>query len=226
MFCCNIYPRQTWLPLALGTIIEPLGITMLAVALSGGHLPTIYGMLALTGVGTGIRFMPGTFLGHRHHTLFPVGFNEDRTGTLHGVGYFRTQIASIVSLMSLSVSLGGTFATTIMLNIFNNNMRKSGLTFSSSSPSSFDAISSLSPTEQAYVREKSKSSITLSFFAISAFMWLGTLAVSGLGNVDIAKNGMGDEEGGEEGLGGKVVKGSYIGSLLQRHRGGIGKDTS
>lgn len=199
---------------------------MLAVALSGSNLPTIYGMLALTGVGTGIRFMPGTFLGHSHHSIFPVGFNGDRTGTLHGVGYFPTQIASVVSLMSFSVSLGGTFATTIMLSIFNNSMRKSGLSFSSTSSSSLDAISSLSPTEQAYLREKSKSSITLSFFAISAFMWLGVLAVSQLGNVDIARNGEGDKEGGEEGPGGKVVRGSYIRSLLQRHRGCIGKDTS
>jgi hypothetical protein len=63
MFGCTIYPRQTRFPLALGTIIEPLGLTMLAVALRGGDLPTIYGMLALIGVGTGIRFMPGTFLG-------------------------------------------------------------------------------------------------------------------------------------------------------------------
>ena len=38
-------------------------------------------------------------------------------------------------------------------------------------------------------------SIALSFFAISAFMWLGVLAVCGLGNVNIAKNGK--EEGGD-----------------------------
>jgi hypothetical protein len=63
MFACTIYPRQTWFPLAFGTFIEPLGLTILAVALRGSSLPTIYGMLALTGVGTGIRFMPGTFLG-------------------------------------------------------------------------------------------------------------------------------------------------------------------
>jgi hypothetical protein len=63
MFGCTIYPRLTWFPLALGTTIEPLGLTMLAIALRGGDLPTIYGMLALTGVGTGIRFMLGTFPG-------------------------------------------------------------------------------------------------------------------------------------------------------------------
>ena len=61
MIACNVYPRQTWSPLALGTVIEPLGITLLAIFLNSENLPAIYGMLALTGVGSGIRFMPGVF---------------------------------------------------------------------------------------------------------------------------------------------------------------------
>lgn len=93
MLASNRWPRQTFYPLAFGTIVEAVGITVLAAALSWGHLPTIYGMLTLTGVGTGIRLMPGT---------------------LHGVGYFRKHIASIVSLVSLAHSLGGTLASTIM----------------------------------------------------------------------------------------------------------------
>ena len=49
MFCCNVYPRKTFYPLAFGTAVEAAGITVLAAALNWGHLPTIYGMLALTG---------------------------------------------------------------------------------------------------------------------------------------------------------------------------------
>lgn len=60
MYACNVWPLQTWFPLFVGTIIEPLGVTLLAVAISKGNLPWVYGMLALTGVGSGIRFMPGT----------------------------------------------------------------------------------------------------------------------------------------------------------------------
>jgi hypothetical protein len=60
MFARNVYPRETRPLLALGTVIEHLGITLLAVFLSTRKLPTIYGMLTLTGVGTGIRSMPGT----------------------------------------------------------------------------------------------------------------------------------------------------------------------
>lgn len=59
MFACNIYPRQTWFPLAFGTLIEPLGMTLLAVAINMDNVPLICGMLGLAGVGTGIRFMPG-----------------------------------------------------------------------------------------------------------------------------------------------------------------------
>jgi hypothetical protein len=59
MFTCNIYPKQTWFPLAFGTLVEPLGMTLLAVAINMDNVPMICGMLGLTGVGTGIRFMPG-----------------------------------------------------------------------------------------------------------------------------------------------------------------------
>jgi hypothetical protein len=61
MFCCNIWPRQTWLPLAVGTIIEPVGIIMIAVAIGLDNKTLVFGMLGLAGVGTGIRFMPGPY---------------------------------------------------------------------------------------------------------------------------------------------------------------------
>lgn len=43
MFMCNVYPRQTFAPLFLGSIIEALGISVLAWALNEGHTPTIFG---------------------------------------------------------------------------------------------------------------------------------------------------------------------------------------
>lgn len=187
---CNTWPRQTWWPLFIGTIIEPLGITLLAVALSDENVNLIYGMLALTGVGTGIRFMPGT---------------------IHGVGYHPDRIASIVSLLLLAAALGGTFSMTIMLNIFNNKMRRDGISFAGTSES-FAAIEAMSPQKQDYLRGKAKGAIALAFFAISAFMWLGCVSMLGLGNVDIGK-----EKGEGEDLA-NVTKGSYIGSLLRRRR--------
>ncbi|TVY40815.1 Efflux pump [Lachnellula subtilissima] len=185
MFACNKFPLQTFFPLILGTFIEPLGITLLALALNSNNQSTIYGMLALTGIGTGLRFMPGT---------------------LHGIAYFPAQIASIISMTYLSTSLGGIIATTLMLNILNNTLRASGISFSGSadSASSFDAIVGMDPQQQAFLREKAKRGIVLAFYALSAFCWLGVLACLALGNVQIGKNGKEDT----------VCKGSYIGTVL------------
>ncbi|KAH7336399.1 hypothetical protein BKA65DRAFT_431983 [Rhexocercosporidium sp. MPI-PUGE-AT-0058] len=187
MFAMGRWPRATIPPLLFGTIVEPLGITILASALNSGNLHLIYGMLALTGVGTGIRLMPGT---------------------LHGVGYFPKSISHIVSLMALANTLGGTLATTIMLNIFNGTLQKNGINFSSSAGSSdsFDAIRGLAPAELAFFRAKATRGIVLAFYAITAFMWLGVLSCCGLGNVRI----VGEEH--------RTIRGSWVGYLFSREK--------
>ncbi len=197
MFCCNVWPRKTWPPLALGTLIEPLGLTILAIAIHQGHLPVVYGMLGLTGVGTGIRFMPGT---------------------LHGVAYFPSQIASIVSLMSLAVNLGGTISMTVMLNIFNNKMANAGVAFNGeNSNSSFDAIASLPEDVQTFIRERAREAIVVAFFAITAFMWLGLFVVAGLGNADIKRSKTVEEAAQEEDrFAESLTKGSFLMSLVRR----------
>jgi hypothetical protein len=43
----------------LGSIIEAVGIGVLTWAIWADHLPAIFGMMALAGAGTGLRFMPG-----------------------------------------------------------------------------------------------------------------------------------------------------------------------
>jgi hypothetical protein len=175
----NHSPRQTFFPLFFGTILEPLGITILAVALHAGNTHLIFGMLVLTGIGTGLRFMPGT---------------------LHGVGYYRTQIAAIVPLMSLSVNLGGTLATTVMLNIFQNEISKDGLSFQASESSSFDAIDALPADQQAFFRKSVTHGLVVAFYAITAFMWLGAVASTFLGNVRIGRDGERD----------RITKGSFV----------------
>lgn len=99
MLFCNVWPRSTFFPLFLGSLIEALGIGLLAWAMSTGHVASIYGMVALSGVGTGLRFMPGT---------------------LHAVGFFPDKIASIVSLMGIATPFGGALALTIMATVYNN----------------------------------------------------------------------------------------------------------
>jgi len=184
MFACNVWPLQTFATLFVGTLIEPIGLTLVAFALDHESKGLIIGMLALTGVGGGIRFMPST---------------------LHGIGYYPDDIASVVSLTSLSVTLGGTIATTLMLNIFNNTLSNAGITFASGGASSFDAIAGLGAAEQEFLRERAKRGIVLAFYALSSFGWVGVGFSLALGSVRIGKRGDGDT----------VVRGSYLGSLFR-----------
>lgn len=41
-------------------------------------------------------------------------------GSLHGVGFFPNNIATVVSLMAVALPFGGTLALTIMSTVFNN----------------------------------------------------------------------------------------------------------
>ncbi|KAK5172735.1 uncharacterized protein LTR77_002855 [Saxophila tyrrhenica] len=196
IFACNRWPRKTWPPLAFGTVVEATGITCIAAAIHIGDLPTIYGMIALTGVGTGIRLMPGT---------------------LHGVGYYRTQIASVVSIMNFANSFGGTMASTIMLNIFNNKLGIS-LVHGTSGASSFNQIDQLPPKEQEFVRARAQAAIVVAFYGISAFMWLGVVAMAFLGNVDIKKDVDDVDEEGQTSAS-SLAKGSYVASWCRRSDG-------
>lgn len=99
MLFSNAWPRGTFLPLFLGSTIEAVGIGLLAWAMSTGRVACIYGMVAFSGVGTGLRFMPGT---------------------LHAVGFFPDSVASIVSLMGVATPFGGAVALTVMSTVYNN----------------------------------------------------------------------------------------------------------
>lgn len=99
MVFCNIWPRNTFVPLFLGSTVEAVGIGLLAWAMSTGKTATIYGMVAFSGVGTGLRFMPGT---------------------LHAVGFFPHSIATVISLMGIALPFGGALSLTIMTTVYNN----------------------------------------------------------------------------------------------------------
>ncbi|KAH7255169.1 major facilitator superfamily domain-containing protein [Fusarium redolens] len=99
IFMCNNWPRQTWHPIMAGSIIEAVAIALLAWAMWEERDGGVYGMMAMAGVGVGVRFMPVP---------------------LHGMGFFPQQISAIVSLSQLSDPLGGTLGLTIMTTVFNN----------------------------------------------------------------------------------------------------------
>lgn len=139
----NVWPRGTFFPLFLGSVIEAVGVGMIAWAMSTGHVASVYGMVAFSGVGTGLRFMPGT---------------------LHAVGFFPNDIASIVSLMGIASPFGGAVALTVMSTVYNNLANK-------------DA-------EMAFV---------WAFVAMCPLMGMCIVCAACLGNVSIIKPGAGEE---------------------------------
>lgn len=98
-FMCNRWPRHTFPCVFLGTIIEAIGVGLLAYALYIEDKGFIYGMMAVVGCGSGMRFM---------------------ASPLHGIGLFKNLRASVIALMALAVPFGGTVGLTIMAAVFNN----------------------------------------------------------------------------------------------------------
>ncbi len=99
MFSSNVWPRQTLPPLILGGITSAVGITVLAWATYNENLSLIYGMMALTGHGVGIRLS---------------------AASLHGLAYFPSATAQITCLVSFALPFGGAVALTMMSTVFNN----------------------------------------------------------------------------------------------------------
>ncbi|OAA59261.1 Major facilitator superfamily domain, general substrate transporter [Cordyceps fumosorosea ARSEF 2679] len=96
---CSRWPRMTYPPLLLGTVVETTGVAGLAWAMHAAHSPSVLGMMALVGVGMGFKFM---------------------VAPLHGIGVFKTHRASVLALVGIAVPFGGTVGLTIMSAVFNN----------------------------------------------------------------------------------------------------------
>jgi hypothetical protein len=99
MFTSNVWPRQTLPALLLGTTTSAVGTTVLTWAINADKTNLIYGMMALTGHGIGMRLS---------------------AGTLHGLAYFPQNTATVTFLMSFALPFGGTISLTLMSTVFNN----------------------------------------------------------------------------------------------------------
>jgi hypothetical protein len=99
MFASNVWPRQTFPSLLLGSITSACGITVLSWAIDKEQTSVLYGMMALTGHGIGMRLNPGL---------------------LHGLAYFPTMTAAISCIASFALPFGGALALTLMGTVFNN----------------------------------------------------------------------------------------------------------
>ncbi|KAL8335600.1 hypothetical protein RB598_009677 [Gaeumannomyces tritici] len=196
---CNRWPCNTFAPLMLGSVVEAVGVGVLAWALYDENIATIYGMMALTGAGTGLRFLPVQ---------------------LHAVGFFPRHIATIISLMGVMLPFGGTLGLTVMTAVFNNNLLGRG--DDGTNAHNFDELSRLPEEVRAAAMGKIKMAIVWAFVAIVPFMVLCMLAASLLGNVKITRDAQNQEPSDEEGERGKgVVEGIYLLHLLRRNRSAV-----
>lgn len=168
-FFCNYWPRMTWPPIFLGTLVEVIGIAFLAWAMYIEHKATIFGMMGLVGAGTGLRFM---------------------AAPLHGVGHFRKHRAAVIGLMAVAIPFGGTIGLTIMSTVFNNT---SGL----DSNADFSHIRDESPELQAESKRMAKMGVVWAFVAITPLLFFAWIAAFFLGNVKLGKGSGTDEDGNQ-----------------------------
>ncbi|KAI1084413.1 MFS general substrate transporter [Whalleya microplaca] len=197
MVLCNSWLRQTFAPLLLGSVVEAVGVGLMAWALYFEHTPTIFGMMALTGVGTGLRFMPTS---------------------LHAIGFFPDYIATVVSVMGVAMTLGGTIALTIMSTVFNNT---SGISRDSPFQNDYAAIQNLPEDIKAQITDGARNGITWAFVALTPFMVICIIASACLGNVTIVDDS--NTAASEPDAAHHLTHGSYLLSLF-REKGQVEKD--
>ncbi|OCK83273.1 MFS multidrug transporter [Lepidopterella palustris CBS 459.81] len=205
MFLCNVWPRMTFYPLFFGSVIEATGIAMLTWAVDQRQTTVVNGMMALSGVGTGLRFMPVV---------------------LHAAGIWPNKLAAIMSLMSFCIPLGGTIAISMMGSVFTNKFNEyitsvapvaSQGSFNPHALQNLTIINDLPPALQGQVRHAGARAVMWAFVSIMPFMACSVVAATLLGNVWIgkaAKKGKGGEKGKEEQKG-AVLYGVYLLAVLK-----------
>ncbi|XP_044724468.1 major facilitator superfamily domain-containing protein [Hirsutella rhossiliensis] len=156
---CNRWPRMTFPPLFLGTMIEAIGIGVLTWALFKEQLPPIFGMMAMVGAGMGLRFM---------------------VAPLHGIGMFKAHRASIIGLMAVAIPLGGTIGLTIMSSIFNN------ISELDAKDGDFSRLRDQPVGTREQAIYKAKMGVVWAFVAITPLMVMSWISCFFLGNVKLA----------------------------------------
>ncbi|KAH7114219.1 major facilitator superfamily domain-containing protein, partial [Dendryphion nanum] len=176
MFLCNVWPRQTFYPLMVGSGLEAVGLAVLTWSVSTRHKALVNIMLALSGAGTGLRFMPVV---------------------LHAAGIWPNRIPSIQSLMSFALPLGETIGISMMGAVFSNKYSEGlrnispltpGETFSTSGTPSLNTLNNLRPDTKEAVQNVAAKAVMWAFVSILPFMALSIIAALFLGNVWIGKD--------------------------------------
>ncbi|KAL4730246.1 hypothetical protein ACLX1H_002279 [Fusarium chlamydosporum] len=165
-FLCNRWPRMTFPSVFLGTLTESVGLGVLAWAIWADELSVIYGMMAVIGCGSGLRFM---------------------ASPLHGIGIFRHLRASVIGLMAVAVPFGGTIGLTIMSAVFNNI---SGL---GSNSENFSQVQSESGGANQESIHQAKMGVVWAFVAITPLVALSFPISWCIGTVKLGQGPPGED---------------------------------
>ncbi|KJK65080.1 drug resistance transporter EmrB/QacA subfamily protein [Aspergillus parasiticus SU-1] len=203
VFLCNVWPAQSFFPLNIGTIVSTVGLAMVVYAIHTQNTSLINGMMAITGAGTGLRFMPAT---------------------LHMVGVWPEKIAPAQSLMRFAQPFGGTLSLTIMGSVFNNKFARASVVAGGGGldvhdTNSLTFIADLPEEAQRSVRLAGRDAIMWAYIAVLPIMGLSLVTGLFIGNVWIRPKSKVDEEQRdgleEEGSHSEVIYVPYLWALLK-----------
>ena len=175
MYMCNVYPAQTFPPMFLGaTLVSPIALGLLTHALDIRKEGFILGMMAMSGFGNGIKFMPYQ---------------------LHAIARKPKQLANVVATLQFFNPLGGTVALAIMSSVLNNKVGGTGIqgllsggnpgASSDSAKQVGNILGNLSPEAQEFVQYAVKEGVRWAFLAILPISVLAAVLTCGLGNVNV-----------------------------------------
>jgi hypothetical protein len=169
---CNYWPKQTFYPLFIGSIIEAVGLAAMTWAISVRNTTLVSVFLAVAGAGTAFRFMPVV---------------------LHAAGIWPTRLAAMQSVLSFTLPLGETIGISMMGAVFSNKFAQylnaidpgntSSFNGGTTGPTSLDSLNSLPPAAREAVRNAAARAIMWGFISVLPFMALSIVASTFLGNV-------------------------------------------
>ncbi|RMZ69131.1 mfs multidrug transporter [Pyrenophora seminiperda CCB06] len=199
---CNKWPRQTFSPLFIGSIVECLGLTLLTYSVYIRNTTMVKVFLAIAGAGTGLRFMPVV---------------------LHAAGIWSTRISSMQSLLSFMVPLGETIGISIMGSVFSNKLdtflapikdRANGM--AATGPPSLELLNKLPEPIKQEIQNAAAKAVMWSFVSVLPFVGLSLAASALLGNVWIGKPARAAKKNrpAREAEKGKVMYKAYVVALL------------
>ena len=157
MYICNVFPRRTFPALLLGHLCLPISLWVLIKALESRNVPLVSGMMALSGFGNGLTFMPVS---------------------LHAIAKHPGNLAVIVGAIHFFEPFGGTVAIAVMGSVLNNKLAGHGLSFSKGA-----GFAGLEFGEDG--RNAAKDGVRWAFVAILPVVAAAAVAVGFLGDVDV-----------------------------------------